>query len=199
MEHRCNCGSVHDTEIGVNYNLFEKIDKDRVECLNEHEEDSGIKVFKTWEERLDRSEYVQSDIEDELLFNIPFTGDVKLKGLIVVADEDYSPKKVKLYKNRPHMLFDHLNTCPDQEFELITDAYGVHEYPIRTVKFSSVQHLSLYFTGIGNTEQIKIYYIGLKGEWTPTHKHGVTICTYEARPLISDHPTGINEASRIVK
>jgi len=56
MEHRCNCGSVHDTEIGISYNLFEKIDKDRMECLNEHEEGSGAKVFKTWEERLDRSE-----------------------------------------------------------------------------------------------------------------------------------------------
>ncbi|EGI64509.1 PREDICTED: PITH domain-containing protein CG6153 [Acromyrmex echinatior] len=199
MEHRCNCGSVHDTEIGISYNLFEKIDKDRVECLNEHEEGSGAKVFKTWEERLDRSEFVQSDVDDELLFNIPFTGDVKLKGLIVVADEGYSPKTVKLYKNRPHMLFDHLANSPEQEFELITDAYGIHEYPVRTVKFSSVQHLSLYFSGMGNTEQIKIYYIGLKGEWTPAHKHGVTICTYEARPLISDHPTGFNEVSRIVK
>lgn len=72
-------------------------------------------------------------------------------------------------------------------------------YYYRTVKFSSVQHLSLYFTGYENAEQIKIYYIGLKGEWTPARKHGVTICTYEARPLISDHPTDFNEVSRIIK
>lgn len=56
MEHRCNCGSEHSAELGVSYNLFEKIDKDRVECLNEHEEGSGVKVFKTWEERQDRSQ-----------------------------------------------------------------------------------------------------------------------------------------------
>ena len=62
-----------------------------------------------------------------------------------------------------------------------------------------MQHLSLYFSGMGNTEQIKIYYIGLKGEWTPAHKHGVTICTYEARPLISNHPTDFNEVGRIIK
>lgn len=56
MEHRCNCGSAHDTtELGISYNLYAKIDKDRVQCLNEHEEGSGAKVFKTWEERLDRS------------------------------------------------------------------------------------------------------------------------------------------------
>lgn len=33
----------------------------------------------------------------------------------------------------------------------------------------------------------KIYYIGLRGEWTPGHRHGVTICTYEARPNLDDH------------
>lgn len=58
MEHHCNCGSTHDTtELGVNYNLYEKIDKDRVQCLNEDEEGSGAKVFKTWENRLDKSEF----------------------------------------------------------------------------------------------------------------------------------------------
>lgn len=57
MEHQCNCGNAHDTtELGVNYNLYEKIDKDRVQCLNEDEEGSGVKVFKTWENRLDKSE-----------------------------------------------------------------------------------------------------------------------------------------------
>lgn len=195
---RCNCGSAHDaTELGVNYTLYEKIDKDRVECLNEIEEGSGAKVFKTWEKRLDKTEFVASDIDPELLFNIPFTGDVKLKGLIVIGNEDFSPKTVKLYKNRPNMTFEDVNIPPEQEFELITDLYGVHEYPVRTVKFSSVQHLSLYFAG-ERMEQIEISYIGLRGEWTPAHKHGVTICTYEARPLISDHPTDLNEINRMI-
>lgn len=195
---RCNCGSTHDaTELGVSYTLYEKIDKDRVECLNEIVEGSGAKVFKTWEERLDKTESVVSDIDSELLFNIPFTGDVKLKGLIVIGDENFSPKTVKLYKNRPHMTFEDVNIRPEQEFELITDLYGVHEYPVRTVKFSSVQHLSLYFVG-ERVEQIEISYIGLKGEWTPAHKHGVTICTYEARPLISDHPTDLSEINRMI-
>lgn len=61
------------------------------------------------------------------------------------------------------------------------------------VKFSSVHHLSLYFTGTERTDKIKLYYIGLKGEWTPSHHHGVTICTYELRPQMSDHPKGHNE------
>ena len=48
-----------------------------------------------------------SDADEELLFNIPFTGNVKLKGLIVMGGEDGThPAKVRLFKNRPHMTFD---------------------------------------------------------------------------------------------
>lgn len=56
MEHQCDCGSIHnEAELGVQYNLYKKIDKDNVECLNEYEENSGVTVFKPWEERLDTS------------------------------------------------------------------------------------------------------------------------------------------------
>jgi len=40
---------------------------------------------------------------------------------------------INRYKNRPHMVFDDVNTSPEQEFELITDLYGVHEYPVRYI------------------------------------------------------------------
>lgn len=38
---------------------------------------------------------------------------------------------INRYKNRPHMVFDDIGISPEQEFELITDLYGIHEYPIR--------------------------------------------------------------------
>lgn len=42
-------------------------------------------------------QFVQSDADQELLFNIPFTGNVKLKGIIIIgADDDTHPNKVKL-------------------------------------------------------------------------------------------------------
>lgn len=197
MEHGCNCGGSHsEIESGICSNLYEKIDLDRVQCLNERLEGTGATVFKTWDKRLDRDKYVESDVDAELLFNIPFTGNVKLKGLIVIGDEELEPKMVKLYKNRPNMVFDDI-VHPDQLFILHRDTNGILEYSVKPVKFSSVYHLSLHFTGDG--EQIKIYYIGLRGEWTPAHKHGVTICTYEARPLSSDHPQDFNEITRQIK
>jgi hypothetical protein len=44
-------------------------------------DNSGRGVFKAYEQRLDRTQFVESDADEELLFNIPFTGNVKLKGI----------------------------------------------------------------------------------------------------------------------
>ncbi|XP_048514994.1 PITH domain-containing protein GA19395 [Athalia rosae] len=139
MEHRCDCGRSHEeVELGIQYNLYQRINKDNVECLNEYEEGSGVTVFKPWEERLNHEKYVESDADEELLFNVPFTGNVKLKGLIVTGDPDGSyPTKVRLYvsqgimyKNRPNMTFDDTSIEADQEFELSRDLDGTHEYPV---------------------------------------------------------------------
>lgn len=47
----------HDSdELGIQYNLYEKIDKDNLQCLNESVEGSGKTVFKPWEKRMDRSQ-----------------------------------------------------------------------------------------------------------------------------------------------
>ncbi|XP_049513583.1 PITH domain-containing protein CG6153 isoform X2 [Dermacentor silvarum] len=84
-------------ETGLQYSLYSKIDLDNVQCLNEIKEGSGKLVFKPWEERLDREKYVDSDADEELLFNIPFTGNVKLKSILVVGgDAGMHPSKVRM-------------------------------------------------------------------------------------------------------
>lgn len=50
--HHCDHSSNED-ELGLQYNLYEKIDKDNVECLNETIEGSGKTVFKPWDKRMD--------------------------------------------------------------------------------------------------------------------------------------------------
>lgn len=40
-------------EMGIQYSLFEKIDMENLECLNEENENSGKTVFKSFEKRLD--------------------------------------------------------------------------------------------------------------------------------------------------
>ncbi|KAL1124418.1 hypothetical protein AAG570_001047 [Ranatra chinensis] len=95
----CDGDHNHDDtpEMGLQYSLYSKIDIENVECLNEAIEDSGKCVFKPWEERLNIEKFVESDADEELLFNIPFTGNIKLKGIIVVGGEDQShPSKMRL-------------------------------------------------------------------------------------------------------
>ena len=67
--------------VKIIYSLYQKIDFSKMECLNESEEDSGKRVFRPWQSRLDKnsSDCVTSDCDAELLFNIPFTGNIKLK------------------------------------------------------------------------------------------------------------------------
>lgn len=45
----------------------------------------------------------------------------------------------------------------------------------------------MHFPKNFGAETTKIYYIGLKGEWTPSHRHGVTLCSYEVMPNLDDH------------
>ncbi|XP_049799431.1 PITH domain-containing protein GA19395 [Schistocerca nitens] len=191
--HSHSCSGDHDHEIddnpemGVQYSLYTKIDTENLECLNEKVEGSGKTVFKAWEDRLDYEKYVESDVDEELLFKIPFTGNVKLKGVIVIGGEqDMHPSRLRIYKNRPNMSFDDVSAEPDQEFELHPDQNGTLEYSIKVVKFSSVHHLTLHFPKNFGSETTKIYYIGLRGEYSEAHRHGVTICTYEARPNPAD-------------
>lgn len=114
------------------------------------------------------------------------------------------------------MTFDEAATKADQEIELTRDPTGQLEYPIKWVKdqfyriqnipignlhgskfdsrivqFSSVHHLSLHFPSNFGADSTRIYYIGLKGEFSEAHYHGVTICSYESRPNMADHKNDV--------
>ncbi|XP_069659197.1 PITH domain-containing protein 1 isoform X2 [Haliaeetus albicilla] len=117
-----------------------------------------------------------------------FTGNVKLKGVIVMGEDDGThPAEMRLFKNIPHMSFDDTAREPDQTFSLNRDLTGELEYPTKIARFSSVSHLSIHFPKNFGAETTKIFYIGLKGEWTEAHRHEVTICNYEASANPADH------------
>lgn len=165
------------------YSLYQKIDTINVECLNELVDGSGVKVFKAYSERLNTSEYVQSDCDAELLFNIPFTGDVKLKGIVVIGDPQLA--RMRLYKSNLRMSFDDVNAEPDQEFEIRHDTQGLVEYPVKPTKFFNVHHLTIHFVNSNREDDdnpCRIYYIGLKGEFTQVNRDGIVIANYEIRP-----------------
>ncbi len=88
--HSHNCSheasdiDVDPLEMGIQYSLFEKIDFENLEVLNSESEAKN--VFKSYENRLDFEKFVDSDCDQELLFNIPFTGNVKLKAIRIIGE-----------------------------------------------------------------------------------------------------------------
>ena len=70
-------------------------------------------------------------------------------------------------------------------------------FPPRIVTFSSVYHLTLYFPKNFGDDTTKINFIGLKGDWSEGHRHGVTLCTYEATPSMADHKDKIVETNNM--
>ncbi|EOB06119.1 UPF0424 protein C1orf128 [Anas platyrhynchos] len=81
-------------------------------------------------------------------------------------DDGSHPAEMRLFKNIPHMSFDDAGREPDQMFSLNRDPTGELEYPTKVARFSSVSHLSIHFPKNFGAETTKIFYIGLKGEWT---------------------------------
>lgn len=53
---RCRCCGEEAAERGAAWGLYLRIDRQRLQCLNERREGSGATVFRPWEERGDRSQ-----------------------------------------------------------------------------------------------------------------------------------------------
>uniref|UniRef100_A0A7E4W489 PITH domain-containing protein n=1 Tax=Panagrellus redivivus TaxID=6233 RepID=A0A7E4W489_PANRE len=182
---------------GIEYNLDSMIDKEKVQVLNESVEGHGVRVFKPFRERLDKTFYVESDVDEELLFNIPFTGHVKITGITLIGDMDESfPSRIRIFKDREQMSFSDVEGAkPDQEMQLKMDDAGKIDYPLIVTKFGDVHHLTLYFPSNFGNDTTKIYYIGLRGQFNHSFRERIAIATYEARPMPDDHKHSIPETN----
>ncbi|VEL15255.1 unnamed protein product [Protopolystoma xenopodis] len=161
-------------------------------CLNEAEPRSGAKVFKPYEDRKIRVPFVESDADEELLFNIPFTGNIKLRGVIIAGDDsEQHPKTAVLYRNKPFMAFSDTDGAGDQLLSLNIDRDGSLIYPLKMSKFSNVHHLSIHIKENFGSASTRINYIGLRGQFSDFVRQEVVITTYELAPNIADHKTDL--------
>ncbi|CAF1120473.1 unnamed protein product [Didymodactylos carnosus] len=193
MQHSCtgSCQHVDESDRGK-WDLYQKIDLNNLQCLNEQRNGSGKDVFRCWDERLDRSKFVESDDDPELLFKIPFSGNIKLTGICIIGENEGShPSHVKLFKNKPGLTFESARNLADQELDITYDPNGTLAYPVLVARFSNVNHLSLYFSHNYGAETTKIYYIGLRGEFLGGHRQEIVIANYESKPQLSDHKTDL--------
>ena len=163
------------------YGPYLLIDLEQLQCLNESCKGSGLLALKPREEQTDSSKCVEKDADEQLLFNIPFTGNVKLKGIIIMGEDDDShPSEMRLYKNIPQMSFDDTDKELDQTFSLNPDLTGELQYATKMSRFPNVYPLSIHISKNFGADTTKVFYIGLRGEWTELCSHEVTICSYEA-------------------
>ena len=196
FEHNCNhatCDHQPSSEDSLSCSLYSRIDLESVQCLNEEIDGSCKKIFRPWDDRLNKSYTVKSDVDQDLLINIPFNGSVKLKSIVLIGPDDTShPFTIKLFKNKPYMTFDSVNIECDQEIGLAQDVLGQIAYPLKMVKFSSVTNLSIYVPrNYANDNDVStvIYYIGLNGEFQGAHRQQAVITNYESQANPADHKT----------
>ncbi|CEG81475.1 hypothetical protein RMATCC62417_15674 [Rhizopus microsporus] len=153
---------------GEQFLLYSKIDLDNIRCLNEAEPNSGQKVIRPWNERMDDTKYLESDADEQLIVFVPFTGIVKLRSICLRTDNtDAAPSKVKVFINREDVDFDAAESyTPVQEFDLVQGSNEVIEYTTKATKFSNVRNITLFFSENFGEDTSIIRYLGFKGEWS---------------------------------
>ncbi|KAL3315072.1 PITH domain-containing protein 1 [Cichlidogyrus casuarinus] len=189
------CDHIHESSEFEALSLLSSIDVNNISCLNEKINESGKTVFKPHNDRDSIDKFVESDADVELLFNIPFTGIVKLTGITIASTEDGShPKEVFLYKDRENMSFDSIPDKSDKDLQLAQTC----EYPmfkLEQTRFSSIKHLSIYVKGNYGAESTRIHYIGLFGSFLSPFRNPVVITNYEVTPNITDHKHIIDQTN----
>ncbi|KAL1838342.1 hypothetical protein VTJ49DRAFT_2803 [Mycothermus thermophilus] len=212
MSHHCHDEHVHshghgdehdhsdDITPALQHSLYQHIHFDEVTALNEARHGLAREVVKkTWAERLQVEPELESDVDEQLIVNVPFTGQVKLHSILLrTSDSPSAPRTLRVIINRDDVDFGVAEeTSPTQEFELSRTA-EVQELPVRRARFNAVRRLALFFPdnfGDGDEDVTRISYIGFKGEWMALGRAPANII-YEAAANPSDHAikgTSVNQ------
>lgn len=169
--------------------------------MNEQRPSMGMEIIKPWAERNDEMRYLESDADDQLIIRIPFTGQVKLRSLLLKAGPtDQTPAALHLYPNLDNLDFEEASQgthpAPAQKLESIAVSRDVIEYPLRTAKLSAVRSLTIFVpSSVGGSDTSRIYFLGLRGEWQDLRREGPTNIIYEAAPQVKGQSRTFKEGS----
>ncbi|KAH3672965.1 hypothetical protein WICPIJ_009974 [Wickerhamomyces pijperi] len=147
---------------------------------------------------------VSSDLDAQLILNIPFTGYVKLYSIILrtAGDEEQCPKEIKVYKNAKDVDFDNerkpqftithpqIGVLADDGKDQDLDDSNFVEHHLPRSSFQSTTNLTLFIQNNwadDEDESIKIFHIELRGQFqSPLAKEPI-ITLYEAAANPADH------------
>lgn len=130
-----------------------------------------------------KSDWVESDVDEQLMLYVPFTSTLKIHTLQITSlppksddddDDDEAPvrpKTIRLYTNRQHNLgFEEAeDIAPTQEFELKPsdwdESTGTAKLELRFVKFQNVYSLVVFVVdGENDGEKTRIDRVKIIGE-----------------------------------
>ena len=193
------CAHDHDCDASTcgNASLHAFVDVPAVTAYNVVDETHASAVIRPWDTRHDRTGHaLVSDDDGEIVIRIPFTTDVKLRGIMVLGGANgRAPSEMRAFINRSDI--DALNASrktPTQTWELALDDDGVLEYNTDAALWQSTASVTLYFPRNFNEDgETEIWYIGLRGEGTGHDRDMVVTAVYEARAQPKDHEVPADE------
>ncbi|KAI0025650.1 DUF1000 domain protein [Xylariomycetidae sp. FL0641] len=189
-----------DITPALQHSLYQHIKFDEINTMNEATSGSGKAIVKKdWSERLQPEPELASDADEQILMDIPFTGQVKLHSILLrTSPSPSAPKTLRVYANREGLDFETAaDLSPTQQLELAQTG-DVQEIPVRRALFASCRRVTLFFVdnfGDGEEDVTRVSYLGFRGEWMQLGRAPKNIL-YESAPNPSDHAikgTGVNQ------
>jgi len=175
----------HDEDAPAD-NLFSRIDHPNVRALN-CASNVPAKILKPWHQRRDEAIFIESDVDDQLILRVPFTGNVKLRAVLLkTGPGDQTPAKVALFANDDSLDFDDAGSKPPTQEFVVAESRDVGEYAVKPAKFPNVSSVTLYFPSSQGAETVRLYYVGFLGTWSERIMEPV-ITVYESQANLADH------------
>lgn len=130
----------------------------------------------------------QSGYGKDLVVYIPFTGEIKVKAIIIIGGEDgTAPGKMKVYKDVEAVDINILeDKKPLQVIDMAENVTGEVDYLLNITKFTNVSNIVLGFDENFGAPNTVIKYIGFKGEKL-REKFKVVQTVYEIQANLADH------------
>ncbi|BGP15862.1 hypothetical protein JCM10213_005652 [Rhodosporidiobolus nylandii] len=184
----CQCGDddAHVLLEGTLNFLYQHVDRDQVVALNAEEGKEGKVVIRPWDERNQEDEWLESDADEQLILQIPFTGSIKLRSILIKSGPaGFTPDKMQVYANQK-LDFDEASSVDVTQSFDVAVTREVIEFAVRPAKFPSVQSLTLFFPSNHGEDTTRISFVGFKGEYSPLTRDPI-ITVYEAQANPADH------------
>eukprot|EP00692_Jakoba_bahamiensis_P003669 EC687490.1.p1 GENE.EC687490.1~~EC687490.1.p1 ORF type:complete len:211 (+),score=99.04 EC687490.1:28-660(+) len=152
--------------------LFAYIDLEQCRLLNAQQESADV-VLKHPSRLTDRSTWVESDVDEELIVHVQFASAVCVRKICLLGgEEDSCPREMHVWINREDIDFDNARDVPfTQRMEVPNDHRHLIDYKTKYVHFQNVHSLTLFFPSNYGAETTKIYALGFKGDATEYKRH----------------------------